>query len=193
MTYRYVMQRCAAEGSQLDPGRPLLGPTLERALAQAAVLWISEPRRSAAGYVVVDTDDGRVVRPSGQPHAEGSAMPHRCFSAEAAGLARVTAIIDRLQFESDPEQRQLQLSSLVKEVDRFGEVARRMDLVDVYIEQAAYKTRLLDLSAPGVTDNPVRGTDRLKDLSNWREVLETLRAYRAVVAKQVGQSPRGSL
>ena len=191
MTYRYMMHWCADGGAPMEPGRRLLGQTDERALAEAAALWITKPRRSAISYVVVDTDDGSVLYPPDLEHnvPKNAGAPRRRFSANAIGVARVTAVMDRLQLVSEPEQRRRLLSRLIEEVDRFDEPARRLDVVNVYMEQASHKIHLLDLSAPEVSTNPIRLSARISDLKSWREVLDTLTSYRAALEERMRAQP----
>ena len=62
MPYRYRMHRYSDSGEAPSAGRPLSGRTAEDALAEAEALWTDGPYQSAFGYIVVDTEDGAIVR-----------------------------------------------------------------------------------------------------------------------------------
>ena len=61
MRDRFRMHWYLDSRASLNGGRPLFARTAEKALSEAAALWRDGAYRAAAGYVVVDTDDGMVL------------------------------------------------------------------------------------------------------------------------------------
>ena len=61
MAYRYRMHWYSDEHAPSGAGRALAGRTAESAVSEAATLWADRSYASAAGYVVIDTEDGSTL------------------------------------------------------------------------------------------------------------------------------------
>jgi hypothetical protein len=187
MQHRYWMHWYSNSGDPPGAGRRLAGQIAEEALVEAEALWTDGPYKSAIGYIVIDTEDGAVLRRQERDHPgeQGSTVPPA--TNEAAGHARISAIVERLQAEPAPGQRRLLRRELIEEVDRYGALSRRMDLADAHIHRATHELEILKR----VTRHPSR-TGNLSGahgmtVRNWREILDIFTSYRAVLTDGVGR------
>ena len=131
----------------------------------------------------------------GKPHSEPHVRAHTAkeFEVEmradgpdddAVRRTGVAATVEQLQLEIEPMQRQSLKRRLVDEEDRFGDLARRMDLVDAYIEDGAHRVAAMMLMTASVSLGGDAARRHASNLNNSREILEILKSYRASLERR---------
>jgi hypothetical protein len=101
-----------------------------------------------------------------------------------AGRSRISGIVEQLRLEMSPARRSSLRRTLIDEEDRFGDISRRMDLADVYIEEGARRIAKLEQQVATLDLGSAEGDVRVVNLRNSREILEVFKSYRAQLETQ---------
>ena len=86
----------------------------------------------------------------------------------------------RLQLETEQEQRFSLQRKLIEEEDRFGTLARRMDLADAYIDDGARRIATLELLVTSLSRDDGSAHRHVSNLATSKEILEIFKSYRAL-------------